>query len=112
MRHGAVDFLSKPVKKQILFEAIERAFSLEAEQRRRRTHARALHARFDTLSAREREVLVHIISGKLNKQIAFDVGITERTIKAHRASIMDKLNVQSVAELVRFAQELGIEPAP
>jgi FixJ family two-component response regulator len=112
MRHGAVDFLSKPVKKQILFEAIERAFSLEAEQRRRRTHARALHARFDTLSAREREVLAHIISGKLNKQIAFDVGITERTIKAHRASIMDKLNVQSVAELVRFAQELGIEPAP
>lgn len=112
MRHGAVDFLSKPVKKQILFEAIERAFSLEAEQRRRRTHARALHARFDTLSAREREVLVHIISGKLNKQIAFDVGITERTIKAHRASIMDKLNVQSVAELVRFAEELGIEPAP
>jgi FixJ family two-component response regulator len=112
MRHGAVDFLSKPVKKQILFEAIERAFSLEAEQRRRRTHARALHARFDTLSAREREVLAHIIRGKLNKQIAFDVGITERTIKAHRASIMDKLNVQSVAELVRFAQELGIEPAP
>ena len=56
MRHGAVDFLSKPVKKQILFEAIERAFSLEAEQRLTRTHARALHARFDTLSAREREV--------------------------------------------------------
>ena len=113
MRHGAVDFLSKPVKKQILFEAIERAFSLEAEQRRRHTHARALHARFDTLSAREREVLVHIISGKLNKQIAFDVGMTtERTIKAHRASIMNKLNVQSVAELVRFAEELGIERAP
>ena len=111
MRHGAVDFLTKPVKKQILFEAIERALSREAEQRRVRARVHDLRARFDRLSSREGEVLAHIISGKLNKQIAFDVGITERTIKAHRASIMSKLDVQSVAELVRFAKELGIEPA-
>ncbi len=62
------------------------------------------------LTLREREVLAHVVSGKLNKQIAFDLGAAERTIKAHRASIMDKLGVQSVAELVRLAQELGIEP--
>ena len=58
----------------------------------------------------EREVLAHVVGGKLNKQIAFDLGAAERTIKAHRANIMDKLGVQSVAELVRLAQELGIQP--
>jgi FixJ family two-component response regulator len=71
---------------------------------------RALQDRYENLSPREREVLAHVVSGKLNKQIAFDLGAAERTVKAHRASIMAKLGVQSVAELVRLAQELGIEP--
>jgi FixJ family two-component response regulator len=69
-----------------------------------------VHGRYENLTPREREVLAHVVSGKLNKQIAFDLGTAERTIKAHRASIMEKLCVQSVAELVRLAQELGIQP--
>jgi FixJ family two-component response regulator len=75
-----------------------------------RAASRELRTRYESLTPREREVLGHVLSGKLNKQIAYDLGTAERTIKAHRASIMEKLGVHSVAELVRFAQELGIEP--
>lgn len=110
MQHGAVDFLTKPVKKQNLFGALQRALARAAEVREERERIAKLRARFDVLTPREREVLAHVISGKLNKQIAADLGTGERTIKAHRASIMDKLQVQSVAELVRLAQELGIQP--
>jgi len=110
MRDGAVDFLTKPVKRRDLFEAIERALVRNREESERRACLRELQDRFDALTPREREVMLHVIGGELNKQIAFDLGTSERTIKAHRASIMDKLGVQSVAELVRFAEELGIQP--
>ncbi len=111
MREGAVDFLTKPVKKQDLFVAVKRALARDAEERVKRERLRRLRVRLDALTPREREVLAHVVSGKLNKQIAADLGTTERTIKAHRAGIMSKLGVKSVAELVRFAGELGIEPA-
>ena len=110
MRDGAVDFLTKPVKKENLFAAIERALARDAVERAQRARMRDLRDRFDQMTPREREVLAHVISGKLNKQIAFDLGASERTIKAHRASIMDKLDVHSVAELVRLTEQLGIEP--
>ena len=110
MRDGAVDFLTKPVKKENLFAAIERALARDAVEREQRARMRDLRDRFDQMTPREREVLAHVISGKLNKQIAFDLGASERTIKAHRASIMDKLDVDSVAELVRLTEQLGIEP--
>jgi len=110
MRDGAVDFLTKPVKKEDLFAAIERALARDAVERAQRARMRDLRDRFDQMTPREREVLAHVISGKLNKQIAFDLGTSERTIKAHRASIMDKLNVHSVAELVRLTEHFGIEP--
>ena len=110
MRDGAVDFLTKPVKKSDLFEAIERALARNREENERRARRRELQNRFDVLTPREREVMLHVIGGKLNKQIAFDLGTSERTIKAHRASIVDKLGVKSVAEMVRFAEELGIKP--
>jgi FixJ family two-component response regulator len=110
MRDGAVDFLTKPVKKENLFAAIERALARDAVEREQRARLRDLRDRFDQMTPREREVLAHVISGKLNKQIAFDLGTSDRTIKAHRASIMDKLNVDSVAELVRLTEQLGIEP--
>jgi len=110
MRDGAVDFLTKPVKKENLFAAIERALARDAVEREQRARMRDLRDRFDQMTPREREVLAHVISGKLNKQIAFDLGASERTIKAHRASIMDKLDVHSVAELVRLTEQLGIEP--
>jgi two-component system, LuxR family, response regulator FixJ len=108
MKHGAEDFLTKPVKREILFAAIERAFVRNAQERQQRTHRYELLARFDTLTPREREVLEHVVSGQMNKQIAGDLDTCERTIKAHRSSIMAKLQVHSVAELVRLAHAANL----
>ena len=110
MKAGAIDFLTKPVERETLLRAVENALERDAAERGSRAILRDLRERYQTLTAREREVLAHVVGGKLNKQIAFDLGTTERTIKAHRAKIMDKLSAQSVAELTRFAQSLGIEP--
>lgn len=111
MKAGAVDFLTKPVRRETLVRAVQNALERDATERKSRAILRELRERYEILTTREREVLVHVVGGKLNKQIAFDLGTAERTIKAHRASIMDKLGVQSVAELARMAQDLGIEPA-
>jgi FixJ family two-component response regulator len=110
MKAGAVDFLTKPVRREALLSAIQNALDVDAKARAGRAVFRELLDRYENLTPREREVLAHVVGGKLNKQIAFDLGAAERTIKAHRASIMEKLRVQSVAELVRLAQELGIQP--
>ena len=110
MKAGAVDFLTKPVRREALLTAVQNALGVDAKGRAARANLRELQNRYANLTLREREVLAHVVSGKLNKQIAFDLGTAGRTIKAHRASIMDKLGVQSVAELVRLAQELGIQP--
>jgi len=110
MKAGAVDFLTKPVRRETLLSAVKNALNVDAKGRDARAVWRELHNRYENLTPREREVLAHVVSGRLNKQIASDLGAAERTIKAHRASIMEKLGVQSVAELVRLAQELGIEP--
>ena len=110
MREGAIDFLTKPVKKEILLEAVKRALTSDAAARERCAQITELQLRYQSLTPREREVLTHVIAGKLNKQIAFDLGTTERTIKAHRANIMEKLGIASLAELVRLAQALNIQP--
>jgi FixJ family two-component response regulator len=110
MKAGAVDFLTKPIRREALLHAVENALGVDAKGRAARAVLRELRDRYENLTPREREVLAHVVSGKLNKQIAFDLGAAERTIKAHRASIMEKLRMQSVAELARLAQELGIEP--
>jgi FixJ family two-component response regulator len=111
MRHGAEDFLTKRASKEELLDAVKRALARDAKAREHRARLGGLRARFAALTAREREVLAHVISGQLNKQIAYDLGASERTIKAHRANLMAKLGLQSVAELVRLAEELGIAPA-
>jgi two-component system, LuxR family, response regulator FixJ len=108
MRNGAEDFLTKPVKREKLFEAVQRALDRNNREREAQARNRELRALFDTLTPREREVLKHVVTGRLNKQIAADLGTSERTIKAHRANLMAKLRVKSVAELVRRAQVLGI----
>jgi FixJ family two-component response regulator len=105
MRKGAEDFLTKPVKKQDLFGAVQRALENDARERSQRARQHELQARFDSLTPREREVLAQVLDGKLNKQIAGDLGTHERTIKAHRANIMAKMDVQSVAVLAQLAQE-------
>jgi FixJ family two-component response regulator len=107
IKQGAEDFLTKPVTREKLLEAVQRALAREAQERARRTRQRELRARFELISAREREVLALVISGRLNKQIAGDLNVCERTVKAHRASLMTKLQVQSSAELGSLAQEMG-----
>lgn len=110
MKAGAVDFLTKPVQRETLLRAVQSAIDIDATARAARAALRELQNLYGTLTPREREVFAHVVGGKLNKQIAFDLGTSERTIKAHRARVMEKLRVPSVAELVRLAQELGIEP--
>jgi len=106
MQAGAVDFLTKPVKRETLFEALRRALERDARERAHREEADQLRARFASLTSREREVVDSVVCGKLNKQIAHDLGIAERTVKLHRASAMAKLAVGSSAELGRLAERL------
>ena len=108
MRHGAEDFLTKTAKKHEVLDAVERALARDAREHEALAHRRALRARFDTLTPREREVLSEVVQGRLNKQIADHLGITERTVKLHRTSLTTKLRVHSVAELTRLVQEAGL----
>ena len=112
MRAGAEDFLTKPIRKAVLFPAITRALARDAQEREQRARRRELRARFEALTPREREVLTHVLRGQLNKQIASDLATSERTIKAHRANLMAKLQVQSVAELGQLAHEAGFASHP
>ncbi len=108
IKHGAEDFLTKPAKKDKLFAAIERALARDARERTARERLRGLRRRFEALTPREHEVVAHLLRGQLNKEVAADLGTTERTIKAHRANLMAKLQIESLAELVRLAQESGL----
>jgi len=110
MRDGAEDFLEKRASKEKLLDAVTRALARDSREREARDRQRQLRMRFDTLTDREREVLSHVVRGQLNKQIAGDLGIHERTVKLHRTAITMKLNVHSVAELTRLTQEAGIFP--
>ena len=107
MKHGAFDFLSKPVKGKDLLTAVRAAIETDAFVRRERAKISEVLAHLDTLTPREREVLEHVIAGKLNKQVASDLGITEATVKMHRARVMAKMKVQSVAELARLTERCG-----
>jgi FixJ family two-component response regulator len=110
IRGGAVDFLTKPIDPKLLLEAVDRALAQDARDRTIREHQRHLRAQYEKLTDRERQVFERLIGGQLNKQVAADLQITERTIKLHRARILQKLNVDSMASLARFAVEIGIQP--
>jgi len=112
MKHGAVDFLTKPVNETALFKAVEEALRRAQKFAAARTETEAILTRLATLTAREREVLEHIVSGQLNKQVAAQLGTVEKTIKVHRARVMEKMGVTSVAELARMAEKIGIANLP
>ena len=112
IKAGAEDFLTKPVAKQKLLAAIERALKRDSQRRAHDDELGALRARVSRLTPRETEVFALVVRGKLNKQIAGDLGTSERTVKAHRQKVMEKCEVRSLAELVLFAERLGMVAAP
>ena len=112
IKAGAEDFLSKPVEKKPLLEAVQRALARQETLREHHERLAALRALVATLTPRESEVFALVVRGKLNKQIAYELGTSERTIKAHRHNIMQKLQIQSLAELVLIADQLGIVGPP
>jgi FixJ family two-component response regulator len=108
MRAGAIDFLTKPVNDADLLAAIARAEREDSEIRSASASLNSINARLAMLTPREREVMTHVIAGRLNKQIAGDLGTVEKTVKVHRGRVMNKLGVRSVADLVRLAERAGI----
>jgi FixJ family two-component response regulator len=110
MKSGAVDFLTKTADGSELLEAVRLALARDAEDRGARNRRRAIRTRYERLTPREREVFAHLISGQLNKQVGFDLGISERTIKIHRHQVLEKMEADSIADLVRMAAELQITP--
>jgi FixJ family two-component response regulator len=111
MKGGAEDFLVKTASKEALLDAIERALARDASEREVRLRQRAMSMRFAKLTPREQDVLSHVLKGRMNKQIAFDLGIDERSVKRHRTNMMRKIGVKSVAELAQLAAFVGISEA-
>ena len=112
MRQGAEDFLTKLSPKEQLLEAVNRALERAARERAQRAQSREWRERFATLSPRELEVLSHVVRGKMNKEIADELGITLRTVKLHRTNLTRRLRVHSVAELTRLAEGVGLFKRP
>jgi len=108
IKAGAEDFLTKPVSSEQLLHAIERAMAHQDASRQQRKSLDAFRDMLATLTPRERQVFDRVVQGKINKQIAYQLGATERTIKAHRQRVMEKMKVQTLAELVSIAERLGM----
>src|SRR5262249_42644029 len=110
MKGGALDFLTKPVRDQDLLDAIQRGLARDRAQRESERTLAALRKRFETLTPREREVMAEVLKGRLNKQIAADIGIGEVTVKLHRGQMMRKMKASSVLDLARMAEKLKFTP--
>lgn len=110
MKRGAVDFLSKPVDNELLLDTVRQAIAELANRRKLSQEVRDFEAKVQSLTSREREIMMLVITGMLNKQIATRLGITETTVKVHRGRVMEKTNVASAAELVRLCERAGFTP--
>jgi FixJ family two-component response regulator len=108
MKAGAVEFLTKPFDEHDLLQAIQEAVERDRQNRQQRAEMRELQSRYESLTAREQEVMQQVVSGLLNKQIAAELNITEYTIKIHRGRVMRKMHAESLADLVRMAENLEI----
>ncbi|HRH87144.1 MAG TPA: response regulator [Rubrivivax sp.] len=112
MKRGATDFLTKPVDDELLLDAVAEALAEAGRRRGLLQRTTSLAQRLDTLTARERQVLERVLAGRLNKQIAGELGTSEKTIKFHRGNLMHKMGVRSVAELARWVADAGLPAAP
>jgi FixJ family two-component response regulator len=113
MKGGAIEFLTKPFRDQDLLDAVEAGLARDRARRESERALAALRERFDTLSSRERDIMLHVVAGRLNKQIAHDIGIAESTVKVHRTNLMRKMKARSLPELSRMADTLNVRrPQP
>ena len=113
MKGGAIEFLTKPFRDQDLLDAVEAGLARDRARRESERALAALKERYDTLSSRERDIMLHVVAGRLNKQIANDIGIAESTVKVHRTNLMRKMKARSLPELSRMADTLNVRrPQP
>jgi FixJ family two-component response regulator len=113
MKGGAIEFLTKPFRDQDLLDAVEAGLARARARRESERALAALRERFDMLSSREREIMLHVVAGRLNKQIAHDIGIAESTVKVHRTNLVRKMKARSLPELIRMADTLNLKrPQP
>ena len=110
VKAGAIDFIEKPFDEQTLLDAVHLAIQKDRRAKTEQTKLREIHERVESLTPREREVFALVVTGMLNKQIAFEMGISEKTIKVHRARVMQKMQAASLADLVRLAEKAGLHP--
>lgn len=111
MKAGAIEFLTKPFRDQDLLDAVQQAVEQDTEVRKAQAEVQSLRERYDSLSPREQEIMAHVVAGLLNKQIAGKLGTSEATVKMHRGHLMQKMQADSLADLVRFGQVLSLPSA-